>query len=77
MDKYELNDSTKILDNLSQDLSETAQNELHLIHRVKHENVIRYFDDFEIRLHESDYVCIIIEYCEVITIKIIKSLNII
>lgn len=55
----------------SPELSETAQNELFLMKKIKHENVVQYFDNFDEVLFGSEYLCIISEFCQVN--KIIKS----
>ena len=48
----------------SAQLNETAQNELKLLKQLDHENIIKYFDHFDEKLHDSEYLCIICEYCE-------------
>ena len=48
------------------EINETAQNELILIKRINHENIIRYFDNFEDKFNGMNYLCIICEYCPVL-----------
>jgi len=55
----------KLMDN-----DEVAENELEVIMRVNNENVVKYFDHFELTIrNERDLqehkLCIITEYCEV------------
>ena len=47
------------------ELSETAQNELDLMKQINHDNIIRYFDNFDEECYSTDYLCIICEYCQV------------
>lgn len=57
----------------SPELSETAQNELLLMKNIKHENIVQYFDDFEVLLFGTEYLCIISEFCQVNKIQLNKS----
>jgi len=55
----------KLMDN-----DKVAENELEVIMRVNNENVVKYFDHFELTIrNERDLqelkLCIITEYCEV------------
>ena len=45
--------------------SEDALDELNVIVKVNHKNVIKYFDHFVIIKREAEFLCIIMEYCEV------------
>lgn len=49
---------------------ESAQNELKILKRIKHENIIKYHDHFKNKLNNLDYICIICEYC-----KVLKFIN--
>ena len=53
------------------EINETAQNELILIKRINHENIIRYFDNFEDKFYGMNYLCIICEFCPVLFFNII------
>lgn len=61
MDKHEKQKSSFE----SAQLNEASQNELKLLKKLNHENIIKYFDHFDEKLHDSEYLCIICEYCEV------------
>ena len=45
--------------------NDTSENELELIKSVDHENVVRYYDHFELIKGGTKYLCIITEYCHV------------
>jgi len=42
-----------------------ATNEQKILWKIFHENIIRYFDHFELRISNWSTICIITEYCEV------------
>ena len=44
---------------------ETAENELNVITSVDHENIVRYYDHFELIKGGTKYLCIITEFCHV------------
>lgn len=55
------------------DLNEMAQNETHILTQLNHENVVKYFEHFELDTgsysnHYSNQfkLCIVTEFCEVI-----------
>ena len=43
----------------------TSENELELIMSVNHENVVKYYDHFELIKGGTKYLCIITEFCHV------------
>lgn len=45
----------------------SAENEFSLYLRISHENVLKYFDHFQHEQNGTDYICIIVEYCEVVS----------
>lgn len=52
------------------DSNEMAGNELAVLIRLDHENVVKYYDHFEVNVRGVGYqsivnLCVIIEYCEV------------
>lgn len=53
------------------EINETDQNELILIKRINHENIIRHFDNFENKFYGMNYLCIICEFCPVLFFNII------
>lgn len=48
------------------EINETAQNELILMKQIRHDNILRYFDDFEGKFYGMKYLCIICEFCPVL-----------
>ena len=51
-------------------LDEVSQNELDILMKIDHANVIKYFDHFELVLSRNSgqietSICIVMEYCEV------------
>ena len=57
----------KIMD----ELDSATENELDLFLEINHENIVKYFDHFDHFDEESstNYICIILEYCEVKLIR--------
>ena len=51
----------KIMDQM--DLS--TENELEMFLNVNHENIVRYFDHFHIRIGDDNHTFLITEFCEV------------
>lgn len=49
-------------------------NEVDILKNISHENVIKYFDHFEVTIFDSNYFCLICEFCEVI--KLVFAINI-
>jgi len=48
------------------EIDEFSQNELHIIMRLHHENVIKYYDHFEVKFYGLNIkLCIVTEFCEV------------
>ena len=45
--------------------SKKIENEIKILWKVDNENIIRYFDHFELRISNWNTICIITEYCEV------------
>lgn len=45
--------------------SKKIENEIKILWKVDNENIIRYFDHFELRISNWSTICIITEYCEV------------
>lgn len=43
----------------------SAENELAVLFRISHENILKYFDHFDHEERGVDCICIITEYCEV------------
>lgn len=43
----------------------TADNERFILKMIKNDNIIRYFDHFDLKISNSDYSCVITEFCEV------------
>lgn len=48
------------------DINGSAQNELIIMKKIKHENIIRYYDDFEEKFCLKNFLYIICEYCPVL-----------
>jgi hypothetical protein len=44
-------------------------NELELFSEITHENIVRYFDHFHIRIGDEDKTFLITEFCEVSRLK--------
>ena len=64
----------KIMDSLDS----VAENELMIFWEVSHENIVRYFDHFQIRFGEVKKTFLITEFCEVkdyISIDLILNHN--
>ena len=51
----------KIMDQLDS----VTENELDLFVKINHENIVRYFDHFHIRIGDENKAFLITEYCEV------------
>lgn len=54
--------------------SEVSQNELNILVKIVHENVVKYLDHFELVLRRNlgtneRSICIVMEYCEVLFLK--------
>jgi serine/threonine protein kinase len=77
MEKFDSNEEDQSEAYVSPELSETAQNELRLMKQIKHENIIRYFDNFDEECYSTDYLCIICEYCAVLSTTLRLSFSII
>ena len=77
MEKFDSNEEDQSEAYVSPELSETAQNELRLMKQIKHENIIRYFDNFDEECYSTDYLCIICEYCAVLSTTLRRSFSII
>jgi serine/threonine protein kinase len=66
MEKFESGQDKESSEALvSPELSESAQNELKLMKQISHENIVRYYDNFDEKCYKSEYLCIIFEYCKV------------
>ena len=65
MEKFDSNEEDRRESYVTDDLSKSAQNELILMKKIKHENTIRYFDSFDEDRFSTDYLCIICEFCPV------------
>lgn len=55
-------------------LDEVSQNELDILMKIDHENVVKYLDHFELVLSRNSgkietSICIVMEYCEVHSLK--------
>lgn len=52
-----------------------AANEISLLSKIHHENIVRYFEHFDQVIDALDYTCIITEHCQVCikTIDILLS----
>lgn len=48
------------------DINGSAQNELIIMKKIKHQNIIRYYDDFEEKFCRMNSLYIICEYCPVL-----------
>lgn len=51
------------------DENEMAQNEANTLSRLDHENIIKYYEHFEFRINETNKLCIVTEFCEVLAIS--------
>lgn len=51
----------KIMDKLDTE----SENEQKLLWELNHENIIRYFDHFDLKISDEGHTCVITEYCEV------------
>lgn len=60
----------KIIDSAAESLDTDAENELMIFWNVNHENIVRYFDHFQIQLGHIKKTFIITEYCKVKAVKI-------
>lgn len=43
----------------------TAENELAILLEINHENIVKYYDHFDLNISGDDHTFIIMEYCEV------------
>ena len=64
-DKFETNEENEEKIHISPELGEVALKELREMRHIHHENVVRYFDDFEERFHGMEFFCVVTEYFEV------------
>ena len=48
------------------ELDSATENELEMFSKINHENIVRYFDHFHLRMGDDDHTFLITEYCEVI-----------
>jgi serine/threonine protein kinase len=71
MEKFDSKEEEQRESYVSAELSESAQNELILMKKIKHENIIRYFDNFDEDRFTNDYLCIISEFCPVLYFNMI------
>ena len=71
MEKFEPKEKQRYV---TPELSETAQNELDLMKQINHENIIKYFDNFDEYCYSTYYLCIICEYCQVLHFHICFSI---
>ena len=65
LEKFDSNEEDRRESYVPAELCESAQNELILMKKIKHENIIRYFDNFDEDRFSTDYLCIICELCPV------------
>ena len=67
LEKFESNknESNDALASAEPEINEIAQNELKLMKQINHENIVRYYDNFDEKCYKSEYLCIIFEYCKV------------
>ena len=54
-------------------LNWATENELELFSEINHENIVRYFDHFHIRIEGEHQTFLITEYCEVSRYSIIND----
>ena len=59
----------KIMDKLDT----STENELELLLEISHENIVRYFDHFHMRIEGEHQTFLITEYCEVSRYSIIND----
>lgn len=52
-------------------MESSAENEFSLLLTLYHENILRYFDHFHHETLEESQICIITEFCEVITTVVV------
>ena len=57
------------------DSNPATENELEMFLEINHDNIVRYFDHFHLRMGDDDHTFLITEYCEVIKISLIKRLS--
>jgi serine/threonine protein kinase len=63
-------------------LNSESENELEMLFKINHENIVRYFDHFYLKIGNDNQTCLITEFCEVnnnnmsISIKNYSNLNI-
>ena len=69
MDKFESKEEEASESIVSPELSESAQNELKLMKQINHENIIKYFENFDEECYGTDYLCIISEFCQVLQLN--------
>ena len=46
-------------------LNSTSKNELELFLETNHDNIVRYFDHFNLDIGDESQTCLITEFCEV------------
>ena len=56
-------------------LDSETENELELLSKIVHENIVRYFDHFHMNIEGENQTFLITEYCEVSRYSIINNLN--
>ena len=66
MEKFESKEEEASESTVTPELSESAQNELKLMKQINHENIIKYFENFDEECYGTDYLCIISEFCQVL-----------
>lgn len=43
----------------------SKNSEIEIMKSINHENIIKYFDSFDLEIQSEEYLCLITEYCEV------------
>ena len=71
MEKFEQEENESAM---TPELSKIAQNELRLMKQINHENIIKYFDHFDQECFDTDYLCIISEFCQVLQFYLLLKL---
>ena len=66
MEKLESKKGQASESTVSPELSKSAHNELKLMKQINHENIIKYFENFDDKCFGMEYLCIISEFCKVL-----------
>ena len=47
--------------------SPSSETEMIILLNINHENIVRYFDHFSQQISNANFICVVTEYCEVLS----------